>query len=215
MMKYNSVTKVDLSGKVYQKMVFNKNIVVLGPKMPQKQTKMLLEGKDTSEGEKDAKRRSKTKITDYVKTNTDLIYFVTYTFSSKKVESRYDEKKIYTSICDWLKNRVKRKGLKYILVPEQHQDGAWHFHGFTNLDLDWKYGHKRVSKVVRTEERERKINYITSYVGKDNVKFNGRRYLHSSNLREPQKIYGNEDFEIASGVELEISGLEGVRMKVE
>lgn len=215
MTKYNSVAKADLSGKVYQKMVFNKNIVVLGPKTPQKQTKMLLEGKDALEGEKDAKRHSKTKIIDYVKTNTDLIYFVTYTFSSKKVGSRYDEKKIYEKMRDWLSDRVKRKNLKYILVPEQHQDGAWHFHGFTNLDLDWKYGHKRVKKVVKAGERERKINYITSYVSKDSVKFNGRRYLHSNNLQVPQKIYGNEDFEIADGVELEIKGLEGVKMKVE
>ena len=215
MKKYNSITKVDLNGEIYQKKVFNRSIIVLGAKMPLKREKGKSVGKDIFKAEKDAKKRAKTKVRDYIKTNTDLEYFVTYTFSSKKIESRYDEKKIYAGIRDWLKKAVQRKGLKYVLVPELHKDGAWHFHGFTNMNLDWKYGFKVVSRITQNKERQIKINYITSYIGKGNMKFNGRRYLHSQNLQEPIKIYDNEDFETAKGTLVKIEGLEGVEMKVE
>lgn len=215
MKKYNSVTRVDLNGEVYQKKVFNRSIIVLGAKMPLKREKRKSVGKDIVKAEKDAKKRAKTKVRDYIKTNTDLEYFVTYTFSSKKIESRYDEKKIYEKMRSWLKNAVQRKGLKYVLVPELHKDGAWHFHGFTNMNLDWKYGFKVVSRITQNKERQIKINYITSYIGKGNMKFNGRRYLHSQNLQEPIKIYDNEDFETAKGTLVKIEGLEGVEMKVE
>ena len=215
MPKYNSVTRVDVNGEVYQKTVFNKKIIRVGPRMLEKRMKGCSEGRDAAKREKAAKKRAKTKVRDYVKTNTDLEYFVTYTFSSEKVESRYDEKKIYANIRDWLKKAVQRKGLKYVLVPELHKDGAWHFHGFTNMDLDWKYGFKVVSQVTKAGERTRKTNYITSYIGKGNMKFNGRRYLHSQNLEEPIKIYSNEDFETAKGTLVKIEGLEGVEMKVE
>ncbi len=215
MKKYNSITKVDLNGEVYQRKVFNCKIIGIGSKMLENGTKECSEGRDTSEAEKGAKRRAKGKINDYVKTNVDLEYFVTYTFSSQKVKSRYDEKEIYASIRDWLKKAVQRKGLKYVLVPELHKDGAWHFHGFTNLDLDWKFGFKRVNKITQTRERQIKINYITSYIGKGNMKFNGRRYLHSQNLKYPVKVYSNEDFEKAKGTLVKLEGLEGVEMKVE
>jgi len=36
----------------------------------------------------------------------------------------------------WLSNQVQRRGLRYVLVPERHKDGAVHFHGFFNDVLD-------------------------------------------------------------------------------
>ena len=215
MKKYNSVTRVDLNGEVYQKTVFNCRLLRIGHRGPQKDEKEKSKISNKANSERAAKKRAKTKVRDYIKTNTDLEYFVTYTFSSKKIESRYDEKKIYAGIRDWLKKAVQRKGLKYVLVPELHKDGAWHFHGFTNMNLDWKYGFKVVSRITQNKERQIKINYITSYIGKGNMKFNGRRYLHSQNLQEPIKIYDNEDFETAKGTLVKIEGLEGVEMKVE
>ena len=215
MKKYNSVTRVDVNGEVYQKTVFNCRLLRIGSRMHEKRAKEDSRSTDEAKAEKSAQKRAKTKVRDYVKTNTDLEYFVTYTFSSEKVESRYDEKKIYENMRSWLKNAVYRKGLKYVLVPELHKDGAWHLHGFTNMDLDWKYGFKVVSQVTKAGERTRKTNYITSYIGKGNMKFNGRRYLHSQNLEEPIKIYSNEDFETAKGTLVKVEGLEGVEMKVE
>lgn len=56
-------------------------------------------------------------------------YFVTLTLNKEKVD-RYDAKAILQKLNRWLDNMVRRHGLRYILVPEQHKDGAWHFHGF-------------------------------------------------------------------------------------
>lgn len=56
-------------------------------------------------------------------------WFVTLTLDPAKID-RYDPKAIMHTMNRWLDNMVRRQGLRYILVPEQHQDGALHFHGF-------------------------------------------------------------------------------------
>ena len=114
---------------------------------------------------------------------------------------------------NWLSDRVKRKGLKYVLVPEMHKDGAWHFHGFTNLALDWSYGFYLNKEIKSLKQRDNGIKYITSYVKKDMVKFNGRRYLHSRNLEKPEKVYDNLDFDSFDGKILELEDI-AVRMKI-
>lgn len=91
-----------------------------------------------------SKRRAKTAITDLALSN-EFKYFVTLTLDKSKV-NRYDMKEITRKLNNWLDNNVRRKGLKYILVPERHRDGAIHFHGFFNdalpaMDsgtLDWQ-----------------------------------------------------------------------------
>lgn len=56
-------------------------------------------------------------------------WFVTLTLDPAKVD-RFDPKAIMATANRWLDNMVRRHGLRYILVPEQHKDGAFHFHGF-------------------------------------------------------------------------------------
>lgn len=66
----------------------------------------------------------------------DFDYFVTLTLDPAKID-RYDPKAIMHTMNRWLDNMVRRHGLRYILVPERHKDGALHFHGFfagTGLD---------------------------------------------------------------------------------
>ncbi|MBR2504386.1 MAG: hypothetical protein IKB61_00390 [Elusimicrobiaceae bacterium] len=58
-------------------------------------------------------------------------FFVTLTLDSMKVD-RYDPAVIVKKLNAWCSNMVQRKGLRYILVPERHKDGAIHFHGFFN-----------------------------------------------------------------------------------
>lgn len=60
-------------------------------------------------------------------------YFVTLTLDPAKI-NRYDPATIMRTVNTWLDNMVRRKGLRYILVPEQHKDGAFHFHGFFSGD---------------------------------------------------------------------------------
>ena len=59
----------------------------------------------------------------------DFDYFVTLTLDPDRVD-RYDPASIMKTMNRWLDNMVRRHGLRYILVPERHQDGAYHFHGF-------------------------------------------------------------------------------------
>ena len=212
MEKYNSVVKVDANGEIYQRVVFNMPVIQLGAKRPQKINKTLSESLSPEEVRERAQRRAKTKVKDYIRTNTDLKYFVTYTLSPEKVKDRYDEKLVYSSIRNWLSDRVKLKGLKYILVPELHEDNAWHFHGFTNKNLKWNYGIS-VVKYPRSERASKNaINYTVSYIGKDDNKFNGRYYLHSNNLKEPTKIYDNTDFDQEDGYCFEIKN--GLLVKI-
>lgn len=56
-------------------------------------------------------------------------YFVTLTLDKSKID-RYDPAAIMKVMNRWLDNMVRRHGLRYVLVPERHRDGALHFHGF-------------------------------------------------------------------------------------
>lgn len=78
-----------------------------------------------------AKRRARTMVRDYARSN-DFMYFVTLTLDAAKVTDRYDIGAVVKDVTRWLDNRCRRKGLQYILVPEEHKDGAIHFHGFFN-----------------------------------------------------------------------------------
>lgn len=78
-----------------------------------------------------AQRRAKARIFDLALCNYDFKYFVTWTLSADKCD-RYDYKAIVRNLGQWLDNRVRRSGLKYLIVPELHKDGAVHFHGLTN-----------------------------------------------------------------------------------
>lgn len=56
-------------------------------------------------------------------------YFVTLTLDAQRID-RYDGAAVTKALNQWCNNMVKRHGLRYILVPEMHEDGAFHFHGF-------------------------------------------------------------------------------------
>lgn len=77
-----------------------------------------------------AKRRARGMLRDYARSN-EFKYFVTLTLDGSKVD-RYDLAEVVRIMRTWLDNRVRRKGLLYVLVPELHKDGAVHFHGFFN-----------------------------------------------------------------------------------
>ena len=66
-------------------------------------------------------------------------YFITLTLDEKKID-RYDYDKCSNSVRSWLKNMQQRfaPNLQYLVVPEQHKDGAWHFHGLFANTADIK-----------------------------------------------------------------------------
>lgn len=73
-------------------------------------------------------RRARSKLRRLALSN-DFRYFVTLTLDKERID-RYDPKAIMQKVNRWLDNMVRRHGLRYILVPERHKDGAIHFHGF-------------------------------------------------------------------------------------
>lgn len=78
-------------------------------------------------------RRARAKLRRLALSN-EFSHFVTLTLDKSKVD-RYDPKAIMQKANRCLDNLVRRHGLKYILVPELHKDGAYHFHGFISGDL--------------------------------------------------------------------------------
>lgn len=81
-----------------------------------------------------AMRRARAQVRDLALCNP-FTHFVTLTLDSAQVD-RYDMAAITRKLNAWLSNQVQRRGLKYVLVPERHKDGAIHFHGFFNDALE-------------------------------------------------------------------------------
>lgn len=85
--------------------------------------------KQAEHSRKSSLNRTKQSIYEFAYNNTwDL--FITLTFSPEKTDRKnYDE--ITRKTSQWLNNIRKRKcnDLKYLIVPEMHEDGAFHIHG--------------------------------------------------------------------------------------
>ena len=76
--------------------------------------------------------RAKRKVTDYILANDDLQWFFTLTLNGEEF-ARDDVYEACKRLNKYLANRVQRKGLKYVFVPEYHKDGkSIHFHGLGN-----------------------------------------------------------------------------------
>lgn len=74
--------------------------------------------------------RARNKILEYVLCN-DFVFFVTLTLDPIK----YDRANLKSFIKDLGKfinnyNYFKGTEIKYLFIPEQHEDGCWHMHGF-------------------------------------------------------------------------------------
>lgn len=157
-------------------------------------------------------RRARAKLRRLALAN-EFEYFVTLTLDGSKID-RYDPKVIVRALNTWLDNMVRRNGLRYVLVPELHKDGALHFHGFfagENLPVtdsghtdscgepvynlpQWKYG---FSTAIRLRgEYPRAVGYVCKYIGKQRgQRPMGRWYYSGGALKEPPKLYADVDFE--------------------
>lgn len=77
-------------------------------------------------------RRARARVRDIALANAFDV-FTTLTLDGRRVD-RYDEREIVRKLSTWADNEVRRHGLRYVLVPERHKDGAVHFHGFLRWD---------------------------------------------------------------------------------
>ncbi|HSH51366.1 MAG TPA: hypothetical protein VK982_06550, partial [Bacteroidales bacterium] len=77
-----------------------------------------------------AMNRAKNKIHGYVMAN-DWDYWATQTFNPKKID-RFNLDEIIKKYGKKLRNLKSRNysDLQWLIVPEQHKNGAWHLHMF-------------------------------------------------------------------------------------
>lgn len=141
-------------------------------------------------------KRTKDSIINISRSVSDWKYFVTFTFSPDFVD-RYDYSAVSKLMSRFLNNiSHKFDNLKYIVVPELHKDGAFHFHGlFSDLNCsfsghytssgdhifnvsDFPYGFSTAT-VVRSVNSS--CGYIIKYISKDlaSVSSGKRRYWYS------------------------------------
>lgn len=170
----------------------------------------------SAENVRRSRRRAITRVYDYFNSNPDLDMFVTLTLSPEQV-NRGDYSAIYKRLSTWLENRVKRQGLKYILIPEYHADGEnIHFHGCCNrsaLNLcnsgvrrkgkvvynieDFSLGFTTAIRISGEDASVRVARYMLKYITKSfdsGNKIGGRYYLHGGKLLLPRFEYSNEPF---------------------
>lgn len=167
-------------------------------------------GKTVARKEIDNEKRAKSVVFDLARSN-EWDYFITLTLDSRI--NRFD----YDICCDEIKKFTKflcRYGsFSWLIVPEQHQNGAWHFHGLVSgplrlapavspytgkplLDgsgrqvynvLDFKAGFTTATKV---SDGPRASSYLTKYFTKDmQIPKGKKRYWASRNLLRPQVFY--------------------------
>lgn len=114
----------------------------------------------------------------------DFEHFCTFTLDKEK-RDRFDlrlfRKDFTQFIRDLNKKRLESEKIKYLLIPEQHGDGAWHLHGLlhglTEKELalneygylDWKAYRDRFGffSVSPIKNNIACAKYITKYITKD------------------------------------------------
>lgn len=111
----------------------------------------------------DSLKRAKDKIFEIAACN-DWSYMVTFTLDKEKV-NRYNADEIIKPFGKWLDNMVQRRGLRALIVPEHHKDGAIHFHGLVNDSLKMVHsgnykikGEKKTVKLSTLRKRGKKPN---------------------------------------------------------
>lgn len=161
-----------------------------------------------------ARRRARAAISDLARSN-DFRWFVTLTLDRERID-RYDVREITRRVNHWLDNQVRRAGLKYVLVPEHHKDGAVHFHGLFNDALEardsghrdgeghrifnlpaWSLGFTTAIELYG--DRRRAIGYVCKYIGKEAVKVGGRWYYSGGDLQKPSVETLDADYAAMGG----------------
>ena len=153
--------------------------------------------------------RAKSKVKEYVLCN-EWDYFCTFTISPEKYD-RYNFNLYYTDFSRFLRNYnrycTEDEKVKYIFIPETHQDGAWHIHGFIKgikIKDSYinKYGYLScklyeerlgLSSFAAIKSIEKSSNYILKYITKDtssNVSGLGNHiYYASKGLKSAELLY--------------------------
>lgn len=79
--------------------------------------------------------RARSKIFEYSLCN-DFDYFVTFTLNKEKY-NRFDLDVFIGDLSQFIRNYRKKHSMdiQYLLIPENHENGAWHMHGLIKGDI--------------------------------------------------------------------------------
>ena len=138
-------------------------------------------------------------------------WFITLTLDAKQVD-RYDYVECSKKVSQWFQNLHKRKcpDMKYLIVPELHKDGAYHFHGLlshcpelqmqfsghftkegepiyniTDYGLGW-------TTATEVQNNQAVAKYITKYITKELCTSTSgkKRFWCSRNVQKPiEQLY--------------------------
>lgn len=177
-----------------------------------------------------SRSRTVNKIYDIARSNM-WEWFFTLTFNPQKVDS-YNYELITKKLSDWLKNmRKKCPDMKYIVVPEKHKSGRWHFHGlFADADelefaesghvtesgqMIYNVGNYKLgfSTAIKLDGSPKVVSYLCKYITKEvcEATKGKKRYWASRNVKMPEII----DYDVEMGIDdiLKCCDLVNARLK--
>lgn len=149
--------------------------------------------------------RARTKIFEYAICN-NFEYFVTLTLNCDR--DRHDLSSYIKDLGQMIRNyrRLYDVSIQYLLIPEQHADGAWHMHGLLlglpeshlrkneNEYMEWPYYTDRFGfmSIDKIKNHLAVSKYITKYISKNmkntEIEKNKKLYYVSRGLKRPEKI---------------------------
>lgn len=152
--------------------------------------------------------RAKSRVYELAYCN-DWDWFFTGTLSPHLVDYRYDLDKFIKDFGIFLQNYNIRNSdykVKYLLIPEQHDDGAWHLHGLlkginpkdivinSNGYLEWRQYRKKFGYMSFEDIRSvyRVAGYITKYVNKatgEHIAYCKHSYYCSKGLKRAEELF--------------------------
>ena len=161
--------------------------------------------KDSDHAQNVSQNRSINKIYELCRANM-WDYFITLTFDQNKIY-RFDFDVVSGALVRWIHNMKMNYApdLKYILVPELHKNGAYHFHGLIadigKIDMIDSGHRTRYHEVIynignydlgfttatKVKDSNKASNYITKYITKElcATTKGKKRYWASRNLNKP------------------------------
>lgn len=164
-----------------------------------KEKKVIKNITDDRDYKLEAIARSKRTIKEIVLCN-DFMYFFTITFSADKAD-RFDLELLTEKLKEqFRKIKRKNKDFHYIVVAEEHLNGAYHFHGLCN-DIDLainkngylhnlvfaeEFGHNSFFKL--DSNKDKVASYISSYITTNPIFLGSSLYFCSRGLKRKEKI---------------------------
>lgn len=155
--------------------------------------------------------KTRNKIFDIARSN-DFNYFITLTYATDKCD-RYSFTECSKKARQFMDNFKRRNkdtcpNFKYLLVHEQHKDGAYHYHGLIYLEdistlkladkqpkgckqtvYNWGKWHNGFSTVTEIQDADATRKYILKYISKnidEDYQKGQRHFYYSQNCLKPE-----------------------------